>query len=130
MQRIVYSAWEAARNNIHKSWAPYADPASFKPSFPRAMRDARAHLDRYPPHGLEQHQMVRIRDAIEVPYANRVLARVREILRRDEDPFSISRALVELVDELGLQPPADVEALPKIDASDVHLVCWMAVVAA
>ncbi|MDZ7788115.1 MAG: helicase-related protein [Halofilum sp. (in: g-proteobacteria)] len=129
MQQLVYSAWEAARDDIHEAWLPYADPASFKPAVPKAMRDARAHLDRYPPPELEQHQLVRVRDSIEVPYTNRILARVREILRRDEDSFAISRALVELVDELGLQPPVDIEPLPEIDVSDVHLVCWMAVVA-
>lgn len=129
MQQLVYGAWKAARDDIHEAWLPYADPASFKPAIPKAMRDARAHLDRYPPPELDQPRLTRIRDSIEVPYNNRVLARVRALLRRDEDPFSISRSLVELVDELGLQPPADIEPLPEIEASDVHLVCWMAVVA-
>lgn len=128
MQRLAYSTWDTARDDILESWLPYADRATFKPAIPKPMRDARGHLERYPPPGIEQDRLARMRDSIEVPYNNRILARVREFLRRDEQSFSISRALVELVDELGVQPPVEIDPLPEIQASDINLVCWMSIV--
>jgi hypothetical protein len=37
---------------------------------------------------------------------------------------------LEAVDRLALTPPPDPQPLPLIDDSDIHLICWMAVVPA
>ena len=37
-------------------------------------------------------------------------------------------AVIALTDDLGLEPPPEVEPLPEIDEQDVNLVTWMALV--
>lgn len=36
--------------------------------------------------------------------------------------------ILELVNQLGLEPPPPPEPLPEINPEDVHLVCWLALV--
>jgi hypothetical protein len=45
-----------------------------------------------------------------------------------EDPPQRAARILELVDELGLEPPPPPEPLPEINPDDVHLMCWMALV--
>jgi hypothetical protein len=51
---------------------------------------------------------------------------MRAAINRSNIPQQQAQAIVDLVDELALEPPAPVEPLPEIDLDDVHLVCWMA----
>ncbi len=66
-------------------------------------------------------------EALEAPYAERILRLFRNALAVEatEDRAAM---ILELVDELGLEPPPPPEALPEINPDDVHLVCWLALV--
>jgi len=53
---------------------------------------------------------------------------VRKTLDAHEDPRERVAALIALVDDLGLEPPPEVQTLPEIEEEDVNLVTWMALV--
>jgi len=54
----------------------------------------------------------------------------REAMRSEEDPARQAAAVARLAQELGLEPAPQPDPLPLIELDDVHLVCWMAIVAA
>lgn len=53
---------------------------------------------------------------------------MRRTLDEHEDAGERVAAVIRLVDDLGLEPPAEVQALPDIEEEDVNLVTWMAFV--
>jgi hypothetical protein len=53
---------------------------------------------------------------------------MRKTLDEHEDMRERVAAVIALIDDLGLEPPAAVEPLLKIDEQDVNLVTWMALV--
>ena len=127
----AYVAWEAAKASILESWMFATDPRNLQPEIPKVMRDASEQIRNYPPPGLDQAQVDRLIDILNAPYAERVRRQVREILV--SEAFTLeekSTALAEVVDRLALTPPPDPQPLPLIDADDIHLICWMAIVPA
>jgi len=53
---------------------------------------------------------------------------MRKTLDEHEDMRERVAAVIALIDDLGLEPPSEVEPLPEIDEQDVNLVTWMALV--
>ena len=53
---------------------------------------------------------------------------MRKTLDEHEDMRERVAAVIALTDDLGLEPPPEVEPLPEIDEQDVNLVTWMALV--
>ncbi|MBA2375639.1 MAG: DEAD/DEAH box helicase [Rubrobacter sp.] len=125
---LAYAAWEAARRHIYEAWLESTDPANMRPSIPKPMRDAAELLNDHPPKDLGSDRLYRLLDAIEAPYDTRTQRMMRRALDAHEDPKERAEAVISLVDELGLQPPPEVEPLPEIEVGDVNLVTWMALV--
>jgi hypothetical protein len=92
------------------------------------MRDATELLTSHRPKDLEDTRWRRLLDTIEAPYDTRTQRMVRKTLDEHEDPRERVAALIALIDDLGLEPPPQVQPLPEIEEEDVNLVTWMALV--
>jgi hypothetical protein len=124
--RAAFDAWEVARSHVVERWNHLADPANLAPVVPAVMRRA-AQTVRDHAIGVAIETIDRAVGALEAPYAERVLRLFRTALSAD-DPGRCATRVLELVDELGLEPPPPPELLPEINPDDVHLVCWLALV--
>ena len=122
----AFDAWELATVDVVETWNRLADPANLAPVVPAVMRRA-AETVREHAKGLEVEVLDRTVAAIEAPYAERILRMFRSAMAI-EVPGERAAAIVELVDELGLEPPPAPDPLPEITADDVNVVCWMALV--
>jgi superfamily II DNA or RNA helicase len=125
--QTAFGAWALAKSDILETWTRFTDIRNLQPEIPRAMRDAVALIEACPPPGLDQQQVEELHDALNAPYPERILRQVREALSLDTNEEKAT-ALAALRTRLALTAPPDPQPLPTIDAGDVHLVCWMAVV--
>lgn len=125
---VAFDAWSLAKEHVVERWNFLADPANIAPVVPPIMRRAsqtvQDHADTVMIEDLD-----RAVEALEAPYADRIL-RLFRLAMSIEDPQQRAGRILELVDELGLEPPPPPEPLPEIRSDDVHLVCWMALVPA
>jgi hypothetical protein len=128
LAELAYDAWEVARGHIFERWLEAADPANTQPAIPKPMRDAADLLRSHPPRDLATNRLHRLLDTIEAPYDTRTQRMMRRTLDEHEKTGERARAVIALVEELGLQPPPPVDPLPDIDEQDVNLVTWMALV--
>jgi Helicase conserved C-terminal domain/PLD-like domain len=128
MADLAYDAWETASRHIFERWLEAADPANTQPAIPKPMRDAADLLRSHPPRDLATDRVHRLLDTIEAPYDTRTQRMMRRTLDEHEKTGERVRAVIALVEELGLQPPSPVDPLPDIDEQDVNLVTWMALV--
>jgi hypothetical protein len=84
--------------------------------------------NRYPPAEIRQNELDLLVESIEAPWGIRYERAIKEVLNPEaEAPYVASAALVEKVQELGLQPFVQPEPLPPIQEEDVVLICWMGV---
>ena len=128
MMDLAYGAWEAARADIFDRWSEATDPRNMQPAIPKPMRDAADLLRSNAPREMPRERLSDLLDAIEAPYDTRTQRLMRRTLDAHGDAKGRALAVIELVEELGLQPPPPVEPLPEIDEGDVNLVTWMALV--
>jgi hypothetical protein len=126
----AYDAWARAREHIFVEWQKATDPRNLQPKVPKTMRDAAELLRAHPPADLPQTEVERLIDAVEAPYGARIEKMVREAMRSEESPVRQAVAVATKAKDLGLERPEPVQALPVIELDDVHLVCWLAIVAA
>ncbi|BBL79300.1 helicase [Rubrobacter xylanophilus] len=125
---LAYDAWEAARRHIFERWIEATDPANTQPAIPKPMRDAADLLRTHPPGDLSTDRLHRLLDTIEAPYDTRIQRMMRKALDAHGDVRERVAAVIRLVEDLGLEPPPEVEPLPEIEKEDVNLVAWMALV--
>jgi hypothetical protein len=125
----AYDAWASAREDIFGDWQYATDPAHLQPRIPKVLRDAAELLREHPPTGFEQRELDRVVDSLEAPYGTRIQKYVREAMGGEETPGERSANVVRAVQDLGLEPARAPEPLPVIELDDVHLVCWMVIVA-
>jgi hypothetical protein len=129
MHARAYDAWAAARQDIFDRWMAATDPANLQPQVPKAMRDAAEILRSHPPGDLTVEQLDEVLNAIEAPYGERILKRIRDAMTSTGEAIEQVAAIVEVVRDLGLEPAESPQPLPIIDESDIHLVCWTAITA-
>jgi hypothetical protein len=129
IHQAAFGAWSLAKEDILTTWTRFTDIRNLQAEIPKAMRDAVSLIDSCPPPGLDQQEVDELHDALNAPYPERILRHVRDALALETDDEK-ETALAELRTWLGLIAPPDPQPLPAIDADDVHLVCWMAVVPA
>jgi hypothetical protein len=124
----AYTAWSVARTHIFEQWQLATDPRNLQPTIPRTMREAAAILRDHPPLGFEQETVNRLVDSVEGAYPERIQKMVREAIRAHAEPVDQATAIARVVQDLGLEPSPAPEPLPVIAESDIHLVCWLAIV--
>lgn len=127
-RQLAYEAWDAARTSMRDRWLTDADPRNLQPPIPKAMRDAADLLTAHPPADMDNQRMYRLIDTIQAPYDYRTQRLMRHAIDSHDVPAEQVGAILALVEELGLQPPGEVEPLPEITEGDIHLVCWMALI--
>ena len=125
---LAYDAWDIARRHIFERWIEATDPANMRPAIPKPMRDAADLLRSSPPKDLGTDRLHRLLDTIEAPYDTRTQRMMRQALDTHEGVRERVAAVIALIDDLGLEPPPEVEPLPEIEEADVNLVTWMALV--
>lgn len=123
----AYHAWARARRDIYADWTFATDPLNIQPKIRPLFRRAADHLRAHPPTGIEQMTLDQTVDAIEAPWGVRHERALREAFDVAGGPIAISKALIDKVSELGLQPFVQPSPLPLIEESEITLVCWMAV---
>lgn len=129
LKQSVFTAWETARDDIYRAWMEVTDPKNLQPDIRKLFRDdIPEHLREYTPPGIENDDFNRIMDTIQAPRGRRIENQFREIFQDEElEPVEKSREIINLIDELGLQPFQAPDPLPIIDKDEVKLICWMAV---
>lgn len=128
MHELAYNAWDEARRDIYEAWMEATDHRTLQPEIPKAMRDAVRLVRGHSPRDIPQKEIDHRLNALEAPYPVRYQRMIRDAMEgADEEPRKAARAVLELVDELGLEPADAGDTLPVITEDDVHLVCWMAI---
>ncbi len=123
----AYNAWQTARHDIFSEWALATDPANLQPKVRPALKAAADHLRKYPPPDLNQNEINALIESIEAPWGTRIERQIREATE-PANATETSKAIVEAVKRLGLEPFRAPEPLPPIEESEVRLVCWMSIV--
>jgi hypothetical protein len=124
--RLAFDAWDLARSHVVERWNHLADPANLAPAVPAVMRRA-AQTVRDHALGVDIEAIDRAVEALETPYGERILRLFRNAMAV-EGPEERAALVLELIDQLGLEPPPPPDPLPEINPDDVHLVCWLALV--
>jgi len=67
-------------------------------------------------------------DAVEAPWSRREENQLRLEWNKDFETLQAKgRALVEEIERIGAEPFRPPEPLPPIEASETHLICWLAI---
>ncbi len=128
LKQTAYSAWERARNHIFDSWEYETDPANLQPRVSKFNRSLADYLRENPPADVPQRDLERALESIEAPASRREEALLKDAFERDYPAAAIrSKAVVEAVARIGLEPFAPPAPLPPVVPEDVHLICWMAI---
>ena len=127
----AFGAWDRARRDIYDEWMHATDPATLQPSIRPLFRAAADHVRIHPAAGLSVEDRDRAADALEAPWGIRQERRLREVFAPDRfAPGELTRRIVEVVHELGLQPWKPPEPLDPIEEDEVSLIVWMGVMEA
>lgn len=125
---LAYTAWAAARADLHAEWMAATDHRNLQPEVPKAMRDAAAIVTVTQPAGLGRGEADRLVEALSAPYPPRIQGVFRAIVRTDDPDQRKADRIAEEAARLGLEPSPPPEPLPVIAPDDIHLVCWQAIV--
>jgi hypothetical protein len=127
--RLGYTAWDHARRHIYEEWMRATDHRNLLPAVPKAMRDAADLLVEREPAGMTRAETDSLIEALQAPYPPRIQAVFRTILRTDAVEQQKANRIAEEARRLSLERFEPPEPLPVIGEDDIHLVCWMAVIA-
>jgi hypothetical protein len=122
----AFDAWEIARDSIHIAWQKLTDPNNLQAPVPAAFADA---ADLVIKHGeflggdSQSLTLARLRS---VP-ARRISNAMRQVLNKEEPDKAKIQSVIELLDSEGVVSAPDPKPLPRVSASEVRLVTWMAV---
>ncbi len=125
----AFDAWAAAQADIVARWNHFSDKANLEPKIPAALRQAADIVRSNPPSAKTDDEIGTAIDALQAPYTERITRLVRTALRSSPTPAEQAVAVLQVIEEQGLQPQPAPEPLPEITTDDVHLVCWQALTA-
>jgi len=114
--------------DIYAQWQFQTDPRNIEPEVRPLFRQIANHLREHPPETLTQRQLEEKIESVEAPWGTRIEKELREVFKRSAENKEKSQALVEKIDDLGLQPFQAPEPLPRIEKDEIILVCWLAIV--
>ena len=125
---LAYRAWAVAQRDIVTVWNNSLDPSVQYGIVAPVVREAVRHLGQHGEHRNQEDVDLAMK-VYSRGQAARVTAVVRSVMR---DPALTEKnktdRLIELVDEMGLAAPDNRPKRFAIDATDVHLIAWMAIV--
>ena len=88
----------------------------------------RGFLAQAAPRGIDQKRLERCLEAVQAPCSRREENLLRTVFEAEYTGREAkARAVIEKVEEMGLEPFRAPDPLPPIRAEDVHLVCWLAI---
>ena len=122
----AFDAWDKARNDIVTKWNYLADKANLEPRIPPALARAAEILRSHAPRTLTQTQIDQAIDTLHAPYPQRTIRTFRTAIKTTHDPAEQAQQILDIIDNLGLEPYTPPKPLPEITPDDVHLVCWLA----
>jgi hypothetical protein len=122
----VFNAWETVRGEAHSAWQFLTDPNNLHADIPASFREAHAFvLANGAFLGADRQRATLTR--LEVVPGTRVQKYMRQALSGPGTSESIVENIIAVLDSNGLQVPVRPEPLQSISASEVRLICWMAV---
>ena len=128
---IVYEAWEAACQDVLETWNRASDKAEVEPKIERVLSDCADLLNQHPPAGQDQTTLKNAIDSIKAPLSPRHTRQFRKLYREHKDtPKECANQILEEIARLGLKPYQPPSPNPEINESDIHLICWLAIVSA
>lgn len=85
----------------------------------------------HPPSDLDTARLRRVLDAVEAPWSLREEQQLRAAWERECPSLAEKvQLLIAKVEHIGVEPARAPEPPSPIEGDDIHLVCWMAIVAA
>ena len=124
----AFSAWEPALDSIVTEWNKASDPANLVPPIPPAMNRAANLVRAHTPPGMTLEEADRLIESLQAAYPERIVREFRRVLASNEEGPNQAAHIARIAVEIGLEPAPPPEPLPEIEADDVHLVCWLAIV--
>jgi hypothetical protein len=126
----AFDAWRRAHEDIWQEWMESTDPKNLQPRLRPLHHRVAEFLRRTPPAG-DPKDLDALLNRVLSPWS---VAMEREIRAIFEDPDlenrpqEKARRLAEKIDELGIEPFHPPPPLPPIHHSEIHLVCWLALI--
>jgi hypothetical protein len=127
-QDSIFDLWEAAQQDIWRSWTLETDPANLQPKIRPLNRRIAEFIRANLPPQIDASRINRALDIVEAPWPRREEVMLREWFE-DEAQVGASKAayLIERILETGLEPFRGPDPLPPIRLDEIDLVCWLAV---
>lgn len=130
LRLAAFDAWETAKRHVLAAWNHLSEPMNLQPTVPPLNREIAEHLRAHPPEGFSVAAVDAAIEAVEAPCSMRERNALREVFKRSGlRGVPLSGAIAQEIKRLGLEPFKAPDPLPPITESEVHLVCWMAVIA-
>ncbi len=130
---LAYGAWDAAAEEIKTSWNQLSDPKELSAPLEKAQRDAIDALRSLKelPANQDQAGINTAVEKLQNPLkSRRPIQKIRLALKEHpDDPTAQAAGLLEVIEDLGLEPYVPPTPNPVINKDDVHLVCWLALTA-
>jgi len=128
MAESVFDAWKMAKKSIFEAWNFETDPANLQPKIRKLNREVAGFLRKYPPLDIDQERLNQCLDAVESPWSRREENQLRIIFKQEhQESHEKSRALIDEIERIGVEPFKTPEPLPPIDPEEIHLICWIAI---
>ncbi|MGN8027499.1 SNF2-related protein [Microbacterium sp. 22242] len=121
----AYEAWALAQEDAHDEWMRSTDPNALAAEVPASFREAKEMILNNGGH-LGATRMRTIKRLNTVPTAKARKA-MRNALRTPGASEVVVGAILQVLDDFGVQPAETVEPLIPIALDDIRLVAWMAV---
>lgn len=123
--RAAYDAWAIAQDDAHRDWMRSTDPNSLAAEIPASFREAReVILNTGGNLGAAQLQTIKRLNTVPTAKARKAM---RAALRTPGGAEAVVDAIIQVLDDFGIQPAEKVEPLPAIALDEVRPIAWMAV---
>jgi hypothetical protein len=122
----AFDAWTVAQEEIHKTWQLLTDPNNLMAKPKKAFLDAHEFVMKNGQF-LATDMLSKTLDRLRSVPTKRVANAMRSLLNQGLKPDEKVKAIIELLDEEGIQPAPEPQPLPAVSKSEVRLVAWMAV---
>lgn len=122
----AFDAWSVVRDQIYRDWSHLVDPKNLEPEVPAAFRDAAKFLKEHGEYldpDIFRSLFSRLNSVPSTPVARQM----RRALKAEIDPQEKISAIIQVLDDAGIQEAPEIKGLNPISPQQVQLVAWMAV---